>query len=110
MTAAVITAHLRKGFFNTDGGYEYDLVLVAALFAPAGIGAGELSLDYGLDLDLAGTGWALGAEYVVATESRPPGAIRIEPRWKDIRCTRRTRCGNPSRTNWAAYAPTSRPR
>jgi putative oxidoreductase len=61
MTAAVLTAHLPKGFFNADGGFEYNLVLVAALFALAGIGAGEWSLDYALGLDLAGTGWALGA-------------------------------------------------
>jgi putative oxidoreductase len=61
MTAAVITVHLPKGFFNANGGYEYNLVLVAALFALAGVGAGEWSLDRGLDLDLASTGWALGA-------------------------------------------------
>lgn len=61
MTAAVLTVHVRNGFFNTAQGYEYNLVLVAALFALAGIGAGEWSLDYVLDLDLASTGWALAA-------------------------------------------------
>ena len=52
---------LRNGFFNTSNGYEYNLVLAAVVFALAGIGAGEWSLDNEFGLDLAGTGWALGA-------------------------------------------------
>jgi putative oxidoreductase len=61
MTAAVLTVHLPKGFFNSDGGYEYNLVLVAAVFALAAVGAGDWSLDNVLGLDVAGTWWALGA-------------------------------------------------
>jgi putative oxidoreductase len=61
MTAAVITAHLPKGFFNANGGYEYNLTLVAAVFALAGVGAGAWSLDQAFSLDLAGVAWALGA-------------------------------------------------
>ena len=61
MTAAVLTVHARNGFFVSGNGYEYNLVLAAAVFALAGIGAGDWSLDGMLDLDLAGTGWALGA-------------------------------------------------
>jgi putative oxidoreductase len=61
MTAAVLTVHVRNGFFVTSNGYEYNLMLVAALFALAGIGAGEWSLDNALGLDVAGTGWALAA-------------------------------------------------
>jgi putative oxidoreductase len=61
MTAAVLSVHLRNGFFVTNNGYEYNLVLVAAVFALAGIGAGKWSIDNLLDIDLAGTGWALGA-------------------------------------------------
>jgi putative oxidoreductase len=61
MTAAVLTVHLRNGFFVSNNGYEYNLVLVAAVFALAGIGAGDWSLDNALGIDLAGTGWALGA-------------------------------------------------
>ena len=61
MTAAVLTVHVKNGFFNTNQGYEYNLTLVAALFALAAIGSGEWSLDYALDLELAGTGWALAA-------------------------------------------------
>jgi putative oxidoreductase len=61
MTAAVLTVHLRHGFFATNGGYEYNLALAAAAFALAGIGPGNWSLDHALDIELAGTGWALGA-------------------------------------------------
>jgi putative oxidoreductase len=61
MTAAVVTVHARNGFFVTNNGFEYNLVLTAALFALSGIGAGKWSLDHALGLDLAGTGWALGA-------------------------------------------------
>jgi putative oxidoreductase len=61
MTAAVLTVHLRNGFFNMKGGFEYNLVLVAALFALAAIGAGALSVDDALAIDLSGAGWALAA-------------------------------------------------
>ena len=61
MTAAVLSVHLPNGFFVSGNGYEYNLVLAAALFALAAIGAGDWSLDHAFDLDLAGTGWALGA-------------------------------------------------
>jgi putative oxidoreductase len=61
MTAAVLTVHLRNGFFVSANGYEYNLVLAATVFTLAGIGAGNWSLDAALDLNLAGAGWALGA-------------------------------------------------
>jgi putative oxidoreductase len=59
MTAAVITVHARNGFFITNGGFEFNLALVAAVFALAGAGAGAWSLDNALDVGLAGTAWAL---------------------------------------------------
>ena len=61
MTAAVLTVHLKNGFFVTNQGFEYNLVLAAAVFALAGVGAGSWSLDNALGIDLTGTGWALGA-------------------------------------------------
>jgi putative oxidoreductase len=60
MTAAVITVHLKNGFFATNRGYELNLVLAAALFALAGIGAGGWSLDEALNINITGTDWALG--------------------------------------------------
>jgi putative oxidoreductase len=61
MVAAVLTVHLPNGFFVSDNGYEYNLELVAVAFALAGVGAGKWSLDAAFGLDIAGTGWALGA-------------------------------------------------
>jgi putative oxidoreductase len=61
MTAAVLTVHLRNGFFATNNGYEYNLVLAIAAFALAGTGPGDWSLDNAFDIDWSGTAWALGA-------------------------------------------------
>jgi putative oxidoreductase len=61
MTAAVLTVHLPNGFFNTENGFEYNLVLAVTAFALAGIGPGDWSLDNALNIELTGTGWALGA-------------------------------------------------
>jgi putative oxidoreductase len=61
MVTAIVTVHYPKGVWNTEGGYEYNLVLIAVAFALAGVGAGAWSLDGALDLDLTGAGWALGA-------------------------------------------------
>jgi putative oxidoreductase len=61
MTAAVITVHAPKGIWNNNGGYEFNLVMVAAAFALAGIGAGAWSLDNVFGFDLNGVLWAIGA-------------------------------------------------
>jgi putative oxidoreductase len=61
MTAAVLTVHAPNGLWNTNQGYEYNLVLAAVMFALAGIGAGAWSLDDALGFDLHGVAWALGA-------------------------------------------------
>src|SRR5947209_3937007 len=61
MTAAVITVHGSKGLWATEGGYEYNLVLGAAVFALAAIGAGNWSLDHALGLSVHGVLWAIGA-------------------------------------------------
>jgi putative oxidoreductase len=61
MTAAVLTVHLRNGFFNSNNGYEYNLVMAVAVFALAGTGPGQWSIDNAFNIDLAGTDWALAA-------------------------------------------------
>jgi len=59
MVAAIATVHLHKGLWNQDGGPEYNLVLIAAAFALAGVGPGDWSLDEVAGIDWASTGWAL---------------------------------------------------
>jgi putative oxidoreductase len=44
MTTAVWKVHKDKGFFAAEGGYEFNLLLVAALFAIADEGPGSLAL------------------------------------------------------------------
>jgi putative oxidoreductase len=62
MTVAILTVHLSKGPWVTDGGWEYNVVLIAVAFALAGAGPGQFSLDdaIGWMPDITGTGWALG--------------------------------------------------
>ena len=60
MVVAIITVHAKNGPWSTDGGYEYNAILLAVMFALAGVGAGAWSLDNAFGLDLAGTGWAIG--------------------------------------------------
>jgi putative oxidoreductase len=59
MAAAVWTVHKDKGIWVSDGGYEYNLVLVAALFAITAAGPGALSFDEALGAERTGLGWAL---------------------------------------------------
>jgi putative oxidoreductase len=44
MTTAVLKVHKDKGFFAAEGGYEFNLLLVAALFVLADEGPGALAL------------------------------------------------------------------
>ena len=50
MAVAIAKVHGPKGFFVQNGGYEYNLVLIAAALAVAAIGPGRFSLDYVLGL------------------------------------------------------------
>lgn len=61
MTAAILSVHLGKGLWNTGGGYEYNLVLVAVAFVLAAAGPGSWSLDHVLGIGWAGAVWALAA-------------------------------------------------
>jgi putative oxidoreductase len=61
MVVAIATVHVKNGIWNTSQGYEFNLVLIAAAFAVASIGAGDWSLDNALGLDIAGAGWGLAA-------------------------------------------------
>jgi putative oxidoreductase len=61
MDQAVRTVHWSKGFFNSDGGYEYNVVLAASVLAIADLGPGPLSLDRALGTEKSGPFWALAA-------------------------------------------------
>lgn len=46
MVVAIAKVHGPKGFFNQNGGYEYNLVLIIAAVTLALAGPGRLSLEY----------------------------------------------------------------
>jgi len=83
MTTAVRKVHLANGVWNTDGGFEYNAVLLAALFAITAAGPGTGALDEGH----AGTGWAiaeftaglLGSEAVLRFAGSQPAPAADEP-------------------------------
>lgn len=54
MAVAVDKVHRPNGPWVTEGGYEYNLVLVAAAFAITAEGPGALSVDERLGIDLSG--------------------------------------------------------
>jgi len=87
LTATMMTAihrvHGTKGPWLTNGGYEYNLVLIAAVLALSEVGPGELSLDAALGRERSGPEWALaalltgaigaiGAHVAAAAQPAPP--------------------------------------
>jgi putative oxidoreductase len=61
MLTAVNRVHFKNGPWLTNGGYEYNIVLIAAVLALVEVGPGELSLDHLLDNERSGPGWVLAA-------------------------------------------------
>ena len=61
MVAAVATVHFKNGPWVTEQGYEYNLVLIVALFALAATDAGRYGLDHAFGLAMGSTAWGLGA-------------------------------------------------
>jgi putative oxidoreductase len=59
MVTAIRTVHGKNGPWATDGGYEYNLVLIAAALALAETGPGTPSIDGALGADRHGAKWAL---------------------------------------------------
>jgi putative oxidoreductase len=59
MVNAIGSVHARNGPWVTNGGYEYPLVIIAAMYAVAATGPGVASIDHALGLSLQGTTWGL---------------------------------------------------
>jgi putative oxidoreductase len=66
MLTAIHRVHLKNGPWVTSGGYEYNVVLIAAVLALAEVGPGNLSLDHALGQERSGPGWALAAAAIGA--------------------------------------------
>jgi putative oxidoreductase len=90
MLTAVHRVHLKNGPWVTNGGFEYNAVLIAAVLALAEVGPGEPSVDGALGRQWSGPGWALtalllgvggavGAHAFAAAQPAPTSAAAPEP-------------------------------
>jgi putative oxidoreductase len=61
MLTAIKTVHFKNGPWATNGGYEYNVVLIAAALTIAEVGPGPLSLDAARGHERYGSRWALAA-------------------------------------------------
>jgi putative oxidoreductase len=61
MVTAIRKVHWKNGPWVTKGGYEYNVVLIAALTALAEAGPGKPSVDAALFPRMRGTGWAVAS-------------------------------------------------
>jgi putative oxidoreductase len=61
MITAIRTVHLPKGPWAQEGGYEYNVVLIASVLLLVDGGPGDLSVDSALGIEDTGAGWALAA-------------------------------------------------
>jgi putative oxidoreductase len=59
---AVWTTHWKNGFWNGGGGFEFNVILIAAATAIAATGPGRFSIDrwLGWDDNLSGVWWGVG--------------------------------------------------
>ena len=61
MFTAIRKVHFQKGLWNSGGGYEYNLTLIAALAALVEVGPGSPSLDDRFGIERTGSRWALAS-------------------------------------------------
>jgi len=73
MVTAIGSVHLPKGFWVTDGGFEYNLMILASSAALAFTGPGAYSLDAVQGLELSG--WVPGVIVVVVGLGLGGGAL-----------------------------------
>jgi putative oxidoreductase len=90
MLNAIATVHWRNGFWNTAGGYEFNLLVFAAAVAIAATGGARFSLDalIGWDDNISGLWWGVGviglsalaalATLTVGRRSGKPTAVASE--------------------------------
>lgn len=83
MFTAIRTVHFKNGPWVTNGGYEYNLALIAAMVALADLGPGHVSLDHALGIEVKGPliallalGGGIGAATLMTQSSpaEPSGA------------------------------------
>jgi putative oxidoreductase len=76
MLVAALSVHVKQGFFVSNGGYEFNLVLGVAALSAAFTGPGGLSLDALLGWPFGGVFWGTAALIVGAIGGAIPLASR----------------------------------
>jgi putative oxidoreductase len=78
MLVAILTVHLAKGFWNSKGGYEYPLALLASALALSLTGPGAVSFDrlFGVSLPEPAT-WAVTAAVVLVGAAAAGARTRL---------------------------------
>jgi putative oxidoreductase len=90
MLTAIKTVHAKNGPWLSNGGYEYNVVLIAAALALVEVGPGPLSLDAARGHEHSGSAWtiaallaggvgALGAHLAAAAAPATPAQAPSEP-------------------------------
>lgn len=60
MTTAILTAHVRNGIWNAEGGFEFPLLLLAVSFVITALGTGAYSINRWAGVDnWAGIDWSI---------------------------------------------------
>ncbi|MDQ3866219.1 MAG: DoxX family protein [Actinomycetota bacterium] len=81
MITAIKTVHWEKGVWSSGGGYEYNLVLLLAVFGLTENGPGDWSVDAVLGRSRWGTGWAFAALAAgVAGSAAVLAGARMQPK------------------------------
>lgn len=83
MLVALVTNHIKNGFFilRPGEGYEYVLMISIVSVALAGIGGGWLSVDHAIGLPISG-----GVAYAVAVGAGAGGAtLTLLTSWRPSR-------------------------
>jgi putative oxidoreductase len=79
MITAIRKVHAKNGVWVSAGGFEHNLVLLAAVLAITDLGPGEFSLDEGLGTRRSGPGWAVAQLLAGAAGSQI--AVELGERW-----------------------------
>jgi putative oxidoreductase len=90
MITAILRVHKKNGPWVSDGGYEYNLVLIAAVLALAETGPGSPSVDAARGSKMYGPQWALlalllgaagaaGANFAADSAPAPEAAVPPAP-------------------------------
>jgi len=96
MLTAINRVHLKKGPWVTEGGFEYNVVLIAAAVALAELGPGPVSVDalrgrehsgliWGLAALAAGAGGAAAAHLYAESQAPAPEPVIPEPATDETR-------------------------